>query len=57
LVERGGGKSTGVKVNKGGLKEEARDEVRKEADFDRVGVRAGVGSRPIAALPERAKRG
>ncbi|KAN0092692.1 hypothetical protein V8E55_003476 [Tylopilus felleus] len=61
LVERGGGESTGVKVDKGGLMEEDWDEVRKEAegkaDFDRVGVRAGVssspGSRPIAALPKR----
>ncbi|KAI9566941.1 hypothetical protein HD554DRAFT_2114045 [Boletus coccyginus] len=54
LVQRGGGESKGVKVDKVGLKRDNRDE---EMDvFERVGVSA-PGLRPIAALPERAKRG
>ncbi|KAG6372229.1 hypothetical protein JVT61DRAFT_8029 [Boletus reticuloceps] len=66
LVERGGGESKGVKVNKGAPKGEVHGEGREETEdregmdiFERVGASAVVGSprsRPIAALPERAKR-
>lgn len=66
LVERRG-VSKGVKVSKGTLKGESREEVGEEMEdgermdvFECVGANAGMGSpgsRPIAALPERAKRG
>lgn len=60
LVQRGGGEPKGVKVDKVGLKGENRDGGGEEMDvFERVGVSRGMGSpglRPIAALPERAKR-
>lgn len=63
LVERGVGESKGVKVDKGVLKGKDRNEGVEKMEVERlehVGVGAGVGSpgsRPIAALPERAKRG
>ncbi|KAF8556509.1 hypothetical protein OG21DRAFT_1506440 [Imleria badia] len=67
LVERRGGAPKGVRVSKGTLKGEHREEGGEEMEdgepmdvFECVGVSAGMGSpgsRPIAALPERAKRG
>lgn len=64
LVERGSGGSKSVKVNKGTLKVEDRDEGREETEegermdvFETVGGVDSPSSRPIAALPERAKRG
>ncbi|KAH0833439.1 hypothetical protein J3R83DRAFT_12553 [Lanmaoa asiatica] len=69
LVERGGGGPKGVKVGKRGMKGKYRDEGGDEMEeregmegFERAGVSGDVsmgssGSRPIAGLPERAKRG
>jgi len=61
LVEKGVGEPKGVKVDKGILKGKDRNEGAERIDrLERVGVSAGVRSprsRPIAALPERAKRG
>lgn len=69
MVERGGGGSKGVKVDKESLKGKYNDEDGDDMEdgeglegFERVGVSTGVGvgspgSRPMAGLPERAKRG
>ncbi|KAG8212882.1 hypothetical protein J3R82DRAFT_11215 [Butyriboletus roseoflavus] len=56
MVERGGG-SKGVKMDFGERdRDDDGDGMEGMEGFECVGVSAGVGSRPIAGLPERARR-